>query len=242
MTRAVVPARGPLAESSCQTGVMVRYLEVTAPEGPGRLAIHSASDGVVAALLLGHGAGGGVDAFDLRALAEALPAAGITVALHEQPWVVAGRRVAGSPATLDRGWLPVLDVVRAAVPGVPLFVGGRSAGARVACRTLPSDASGLVLLSFPLHPPGRPAVSRIDELAAAASDALIVQGERDPFGTPDEVRAACAAVAQAGRRAVVGVPGTHAFEPRSRAARAAASGLASAICEPVVAFAREHLR
>lgn len=213
--------------------------QVETPDGPGRLSLHLPDATPDAVVLLGHGAGGGIGSFDLAALAAGLPDAGVAVALHEQPWVVAGRRVAGAPATLDRAWLPALAVVRDLV-GAPLFVGGRSAGARVACRTVPRDARGLVLLSFPLHPPGRPERSRIGELAAAASDALVVQGERDPFGTPGELRAACASAPQAGARLVHGVPGTHSFEPRSAAARAAASALAAELVSRVLEFVRER--
>lgn len=214
---------------------MTTVLDVPTPDGPGRLTLHLPSGEVRAVLVLGHGAGGGIGSFDLVALAGGLPDAGVAVALYEQPWVVSGRRVAGPPATLDRGWLPALDAVRAHV-AAPLFVGGRSAGARVACRTLPADAHGIVLVSFPLHPPGRPEKSRIGELGAAASDAVVVQGERDPFGTPDEVRAALASVPQAGGREVHAVPGTHSFEPRTVAARAAASDVAAALCAPVLSF------
>lgn len=168
--------------------------------GGGRLAISRATD-ARAVLLLGHGAGGGIEAGDLVALARSLPELGITVARFEQPWRVAGRRVAGPPATLDRAWLPALSAV--ATLGLPMLVGGRSAGARVACRCFTPPALGVVCLSFPLHPPGRPEKSRSSELAGVGAPTLVVQGERDPFGTPDEVRAAVPGVR------VVGVPGTH---------------------------------
>jgi len=139
----------------------------------------------VAVLALGHGAGGGVEARDLRALAAALPPLGVTVALVEQPWRVAGRRVAPAPPTLDSGWLPVAEVL--AVEGVPLLVGGRSAGARVACRTgRETGAAGVLALAFPLHPPGRPDRSRAQELTATGLPTLVVQGGRDPFGHPEE--------------------------------------------------------
>ncbi len=211
--------------------------EIPTAAGPGRI-VWQAPDAPRAVLLLGHGAGGGIDAFDLATLAEGLPAHGVAVGRFEQPWVVAGRRVAGPPASLDRAWLPALDAVRAAYPGLPLFVGGRSAGARVACRMLPADAAGLVLLSFPLHPPGKPERSRGEELAAAASDAVILQGQRDPFGTPDELRAAVAAVAQAGSRAIHAVPGTHSLQPRSAAVR---SAVVAALLAPVAGFVADRV-
>lgn len=138
-------------------------------------------------LALGHGAGGGIQARDLVALAAALPAGGITVALVEQPWRVAGRKLAPAPKTLDAGWRAVWPAL--AAPGLPVVAGGRSAGARVACRTAAElGAAAVLALSFPLHPPGRPDKSRADELlaAAAALPVLVVQGARDPFGHPDE--------------------------------------------------------
>lgn len=137
-----------------------------------------------ATLALTHGAGGGLEAVDLQALATRLPRVGITVALVEQPWRVAGRGVAVAPAALDEGFFTVAGQLR---PRTPMVVGGRSAGARVACRTARSlGAAGVVALAFPLHPPGRPERSRVAELAGARVPLLVVQGERDSFGTPQE--------------------------------------------------------
>jgi len=134
--------------------------------------------------VLGHGAGGGIEAADLVALAKALPALGISVVRVEQPWRVAGRKVATAPPTLDRAWVAVLEAL--ALRG-PVVVGGRSAGARVACRTAAgTGAAGVVALCFPLHPPGRPGSSRLGELEAAGVPVVVVQGERDPFGGPPE--------------------------------------------------------
>ncbi|MEV6809483.1 alpha/beta family hydrolase [Streptomyces sp. NPDC051132] len=136
-------------------------------------------------LALGHGAGGGVEARDLRALAAALPAHGMTVALVEQPWRVAGKKVAPAPKTLDTGWRGVWPAL--AGPGLPVISGGRSAGARVACRTAAElDAHAVLALSFPLHPPGRPEKSRAGELLGAGVPTLVVQGGNDPFGRPAE--------------------------------------------------------
>lgn len=164
---------------------MTEYTTVTTPVGDARFWTDEA-DEPRARLVLGHGAGGGPDATDLRALAEQLPGAGVSVVRLEQPWRVAGKRVAPRPQTLDEAWLAALDVLER---DVPMLVGGRSAGARVACRTAESTAAaGVVALSFPLHPPGKPERSRQDELltAAAAVPTLVVQGERDTFGRPDE--------------------------------------------------------
>lgn len=160
---------------------------VDTPQGPGRLHVHTAHGTPAAVLLLSHGAGGGVEAADLAALAAALPENGITVALFEQPWRVAGRRLATAPATLDVAFVAAAEQVRELFPGVPLVTGGRSAGARSACRTAASTgASGVVALAFPLHPPGRPEKSRVDELMSTGVTTIVVQGERDTFGRPDE--------------------------------------------------------
>ncbi|MBA3745410.1 alpha/beta family hydrolase [Sporichthya sp.] len=143
-------------------------------------------------LVLGHGAGGGTGARDLQALAQALPARGTSVVLVEQPWRLAGRKVAGPPPTLDVAWIAVLEELRRApqftgLLSPSLIVGGRSAGARVACRTATTvGAVACLALSFPLHPPGRPERSRVDELLGTGVPTLVVQGERDSFGGPPE--------------------------------------------------------
>ncbi|MER5616785.1 alpha/beta family hydrolase [Streptomyces sp. NPDC002215] len=136
-------------------------------------------------LALGHGAGGGIEARDLQALAAALPAHGVTVALVEQPWRVAGKRLAPAPKTLDTGWRGLWPALTA--PGLPVVAGGRSAGARVACRTAAElGAHAVLALSFPLHPPGKPEKSRADELLGSGVPTLVVQGGHDPFGRPAE--------------------------------------------------------
>lgn len=158
---------------------------VPTPAGDARVTRHPAQGSRRALLVLGHGAGGGIEAADLQALAAALPASGVEVALAEQPWRVAGRRLATAPKTLDVGWLPVIEAV--ADGSVPLVVGGRSAGARVACRTgQAAGAAGVVALAFPLHPPGKPDRSRAAELLDTGLPTLVVQGATDPFGTPAE--------------------------------------------------------
>lgn len=136
-------------------------------------------------LAVSHGAGGGVEARDLKALAAVLPGHGVTVALVEQPWRVAGRKVAPAPKTLDTGWRGLWPAL--AAPGLPVVAGGRSAGARVACRTATElGAAAVLALSFPLHPPGKPEKSRADELLGAGVPTLVVQGGNDPFGRPEE--------------------------------------------------------
>jgi predicted alpha/beta-hydrolase family hydrolase len=153
-------------------------------------------------LMLGHGAGGGVEADDLRSVTAAVVELGWRVVLLEQPWRVAGRRAAAPPPRLDQAWVAAAAPLGAAAG--PLVVGGRSAGARVACRTaLTLGAVGVVALAFPLHPPGRPERSRAFELAGAGVPVLVVQGRRDPFGTPSEVSDAVPGVE------VVAVDGDH---------------------------------
>lgn len=160
---------------------------VPTPAGDAAATVFSSDDRPRALLALGHGAGGGIDARDLRALAADLPPKGITVALVEQPWRVAGRKIAPAPKTLDAGWLPVAAFLTERHPGLPLIVGGRSAGARVACRTAAvTGATAVLALSFPLHPPGKPERSRADELLGTGLPTLVVQGATDPFGTPAE--------------------------------------------------------
>jgi predicted alpha/beta-hydrolase family hydrolase len=156
---------------------------VQTPHGEAR--IHTdRSRSPIATLVVSHGAGGGVDALDLVALALRLPREGISVIRLEQPWRVAGKRIAPAPAVLDECLVAVADQLR---PRTPLVLGGRSAGARSACRTAQHlGSSGVLALSFPLHPPGRPERSRIEELEAVAVPTLVVQGENDPFGRPEE--------------------------------------------------------
>jgi uncharacterized protein len=156
---------------------------VPTPYGEGRI-VRDRSKHPMATLLLGHGAGGGVESADLAALARALPRQGISVVRVEQPWRVAGRRVAPRPEVLDACFVAAANTMRVRTP---LVVGGRSAGARSAARTARElGASGLVALAFPLHPPGRPERSRLDELSAVSVPTLVVQGERDAFGRPEE--------------------------------------------------------
>ncbi|HXV94265.1 MAG TPA: alpha/beta family hydrolase [Pseudonocardia sp.] len=158
--------------------------EVPTPHGPARVVVEPAGAprGVV---LLGHGAGGGTGAPDLRAAARAAHGAGLHVVLVEQPYRVAGRRAPAPARQLDAAWLAVGAHVRRELPGLPLVFGGRSSGARVACRTATAGgATGVLCLAFPVHPPGRPEKHRLDELAEPRVPVLVVQGERDPFGRP----------------------------------------------------------
>ena len=161
----------------------VQERSVATDHGEGRLVTHRARS-PVATLLLSHGAGNGIEARDLAALAADLPRQGITVVLFEQPWRVAGRKVATPPATLDVGLTAAAGALRSKAP---LVVGGRSAGARSAARCAkPLGAIGCLALAFPLHPPGKPEKSRLHELQGAGVSTLVIQGERDTMGRPDE--------------------------------------------------------
>jgi hypothetical protein len=161
-------------------------IEIDTPHGPARAHLDPVED-PRAAIALGHGAGGGVHAKDLIAASAAARARGVTVVLVEQPYRVAGRRAAAPARQLDAAWIAVLEHLRAhELHGLPVIVGGRSSGARVACRTAAATgASGVLCLAFPLRPPGgEDAPSRQPELDAVTVPVLIVQGVRDPFGMP----------------------------------------------------------
>ena len=183
--------------------------EVGTPLGPAHVHRDEPAGDPGGTLVLGAGAGGGVAARDLTALARGASDAGWRVLRVDQPWRVAGKRVAPAPPRLDEGWTAVLAALRADgdLTG-PLVLGGRSAGARVACRTAADQgADGVVALAFPLYPPGRPGKSRAGELQGVGVPLLVVQGERDAFGGPTDVRAALAG--HAGE--VRAVPGDHAL-------------------------------
>ena len=183
--------------------------EVATPLGPARVHLTEPAAAVAGTLVLGHGAGGGVDSADLIAVAGAAAGGGWRVLRVEQPWRVAGRRIAPAPPRLDEAWTAVLDVVREDWLTGPLVLGGRSAGARVACRTASAQgAAGVLTLAFPLHPPGRPEKSRAAELRGVDVPLLVVQGGTDAFGGPAEVAAALAGHAGTVRA----VPGDHALK------------------------------
>jgi len=152
--------------------------------GPARVYLHCAEEGV-AVLMLGHGAGGGLGAKDLVEVTRAAQAAGVHVALVEQPYRVAGRRAPAPANQLDAAWLTVAEDLSARFDALPFVFGGRSSGARVACRTASAGQAVAVLcLAFPEHPPGKPEKTRQPELDAVEVPVLVVQGERDPFGRP----------------------------------------------------------
>ncbi len=166
-------------------------ISVGTPQGPARFYV-SRGEEQRAVLVLGHGAGGGVYAMDLDLLARRGPELGVTVLRFEQPWRTAGRKVGAPPPKLDEAWLAAVGwLVDQPWTMSPLFVGGRSAGARVACRTADTfELAGIVCLAFPLHLPGQPAKSRAHELLAPRAPRLVLQGTNDSFGRPEEIRAA----------------------------------------------------
>lgn len=148
-------------------------------------------DGAAALIVLGHGAGGGIEARDLLAVRSAATAAGLAVARTTQPYRMAGRKSPAPAKQLDTAFGEIVAALlaRDELRGLPVVTGGRSSGARVACRTAAATgARGVVALAFPLHPPGRPDRSRADELHATPVPVFVAQGERDPFGSPDEIR------------------------------------------------------
>jgi uncharacterized protein len=169
-----------------------RRRELATPEGPARVELRRPAGSPRGALLLGHGAGGGTGAPDLQAAADAATGQGWAVGLVEQPYRVAGRRAPPPARRLDTAWIAIAaQLVSDELRGLPLICGGRSSGARVACRTAQQTGAVAVLcLAFPLQPPGRPGgqppPSRLPELEAAGVPVLVLQGERDAFGMPSE--------------------------------------------------------
>ena len=187
-------------------------MEIETPHGPARAHVQTV-DNAVATMVLGHGAGGGVSAPDLMVAARAALERQVTVALVEQPYEVAGRKSQAPAAQLDVAWIAAVERLRDGVAdGLPLIAGGRSAGARVACRTADeTGASAVLCLAFQVHPPGKPEKSRLAELDAVRVPVLVVQGERDPFGMPPD----------APNRTVVKVAGDHSLKADLEAVAAA---------------------
>ena len=187
---------------------------VPTPHGDARVHLLRPADDPVGLMMLGHGAGGGVTAADLRLASEEALRLGLEVALVEQPYRVAGRKAPAPPAQVDAAWRAVVEHLHREGP---LVVGGRSFGSRVACRTSADvGASGVLCLAFPLHPPGRPEKTRLPELAAVMVPTLVVQGERDSFGVPD------AKTLPSGHTLVV-VDGDHSLKKDAAAIRGAIS-------------------
>ena len=208
----------------------VSKLSVDTPHGRAAVHLHAVAE-ARAALVLGHGAGGGVTAPDLVAATDAAIAEGVNVALVEQPYRVAGRRSPAPAHQLDAAWTAVLEHLRAnELRELPIVVGGRSLGARVACRAArATGAVGVLCLAFPLEPPRRsgPVKSRLDELDAVEVPTLVVQGARDPFGIPPA----------AAHRTVVQVPGDHSLRADPQAVAAAVRDWLPSVLERVATAA-----
>lgn len=182
--------------------------EVDTPHGPARVHVHRTDGAPRAVLLLGHGAGGGVEAPDLTAATAAALAAGLHVALVEQPYRVAGRRAPAPATQLDAAWLAVAGWAAEEFDGPALLFGGRSSGARVACRNATEGKAVAVLcLAFPVHPPGKPEKHRLAELDGVEVPVLVVQGERDPFGRPDPAPGRAVVVLRGDHSLKADVPG-----------------------------------
>ena len=203
-----------------------RTVEIDTPHGPSRALVH-ASPEPAGAVVLGHGAGGGVGSRDLVTVRDVALSLGLSVALVEQPYRVAGRRSPAPAHQLDAAWLAVVDRLRAReLRRLALVVGGRSSGARVACRTAgQTGAVGVLCLAFPLEPPrrrsGAAAPSRLPELDAVAVPTLVVQGVRDPFGMPPP----------GALRTVAHVQGDHSLRSDLRAVADAVSGWLHSLLE-----------
>ena len=191
-------------------------IEVDTPYGAARVHLHAAQVQPVGALILGHGANGAVGARDLVCATDVAVALGFVTALVEQPYKVAGKRSPAPATQLDTAWLAVVTALRGGeLDGLPVIAGGRSSGARVACRTAAqTQAIGVLCLAFPLHPPGKPDKTRQPELDAVRVPTLIVQGESDPFGLP----------ARARNRKVVTVRGNHSLSRDLNGVAAAVRG------------------
>jgi predicted alpha/beta-hydrolase family hydrolase len=201
----------------------VTELQIETPHGPARAHIHGPR-GKTGALVLGHGAGGGIGARDLVAATDVALKAGLRVVLVEQPYRVAGKRSQAPAPQLDAAWIAVIaELRRRRIIAGALIVGGRSAGARVACRTaVDTRAAAVLCLAFPLHPPGRPDKSRLPELDAVKVPTLVVQGESDPFGMPPD----------GADRTVVKVKGNHSLSGDIAAVRAAIADWLAEVAKP----------
>jgi predicted alpha/beta-hydrolase family hydrolase len=169
--------------------VEVSTVEVSTQHGPARVVLEQVRKPAFL-LVMTHGAAGGTETPDVLAASEAAAGLGASVARVLQPYRVRGASAPGNAAKQDAAWLEIIGALRAANQGIPLVQGGRSNGARVACRTArQADAAAVIALAFPLHPPGRPENSRAGELREAGPDVLVINGERDPFGIPDQADA-----------------------------------------------------
>jgi predicted alpha/beta-hydrolase family hydrolase len=174
-------------------------VEIGTPSGTAWADIERPPGEPVAVMFIGHGAGGGVEAPDVLATRDAALPAGCVVARITQPYRVAGRRSPAPASRLDEAWLATTRALLDELGPLPSVHCGRSSGARVACRTAAeTGAAAVIALAFPVHPPGRPERSRLDELALPTVPVLVIQGDRDPFGMPPEAPGRRIAVIEGG--------------------------------------------
>ena len=182
------------------------------------------SDSAEAALVLAHGAGAGQDSPFMVRAAEGLARRGVVAATFEFPYMAAGRKVPDRPAVLEQAWRDAIESARLAVPGLPLFMGGKSMGGRIASHVAAQGLTavkGLIFLGYPLHPPGRPDQRRDAHLPQVRLPMLFVQGTRDAFGTAGEIRALLPQLPEATLHEVAG--GDHSFKVAGRAGQSAAA-------------------
>jgi uncharacterized protein len=162
----------------------VTAVEIMTSAGPADVVVEKPAGRPRFLVVLTHGAGGTPDTPDVLAVRDAARGLGAVTALVTQPYRVRGGRAPGSAARQDAAWAEVVAALNDS--GLPLVQGGRSNGARVACRTARQvGAAGVIAMAFPLHPPGQPGKSRDAELRAAGTRVLVLNGDRDPFGIPE---------------------------------------------------------
>jgi predicted alpha/beta-hydrolase family hydrolase len=165
----------------------LHLVEIETSGGPAHVELTIPEAGASFLVTATHGAGGTPDTADVVAVKDAAERLGAATALVTQPYRMRGARAPGSAPKQDQAWIELTGALLKLTGGVPLIQCGRSNGARVVCRTAQAvGATGAIALAFPLHPPGHPEKSRAGELAAAGVPVLVVNGDRDPFGIPEE--------------------------------------------------------
>jgi len=167
-----------------------------------------------AVFVLAHGAGAGQMSRFMVEAAGGLAGRGVTTATFDFPYVTAGRKVPDRAPVLERAWRDAIDAARARFGDLPLFIGGKSMGGRIASHVASQgDAGplrGLAFLGYPLHPPGKPAQRRDAHLPAIQEPMLFVQGTKDAFGTAAEIQALLPLLSRATVHEIAG--GDHSFK------------------------------
>lgn len=194
-----------------------------------------------AALLLAHGAGAGQASPFIVRVAMGLSQRGLATATFDFPYMASGRKVPDRPAVLEAAWKDAIAAGRLQFPALPLFTGGKSMGGRIATQVAAQGTegpvSGVILLGYPLHPPGRPGQRRDAHLPAIREPLLFVQGSRDAFGSGDEIRSLLPTLRAAALHEIEGAD--HSFKVPGGAGRQ--EPVLSAIMDRVAAWARERL-